>query len=81
MRDITLSYYFPESFLRNQKVFSRVGVYVTGTDLFMITNYTGSDPAVNGNSATTLGAGAAGFDFATISTPRSFKMGLNVTFR
>ena len=71
LRDITLSYNVPERFARNASVF------VTGTDLFLITNYTGLDPIVNGNDAAVGGSGGVGIDYGNFPIPR----GLNIGFR
>jgi hypothetical protein len=54
--------------------------YVTATDLFMITNYTGADPSVNGNNTATGGAGGMGIDFGAVSTPRTISTGLRISF-
>jgi len=78
LRDVTLSYQFPQSMLAKQKVIKSLGIFVTGTDLFLITNYSGADPDVNGNNASTRGSGAAGFDYGTAATPRTISFGLSV---
>ncbi|MDA9554698.1 SusC/RagA family TonB-linked outer membrane protein [Pelobium sp.] len=78
LQDFTLSYNFPASVLQRQKVFKAASVFFTGTDIFMITNYSGADPNVNGTNSSTLGSGAAGFDYGTLSTPRTFSFGLRV---
>jgi ferric enterobactin receptor len=80
LRDATLSYTFPSKLMKKQKVFKSVSVYVTGTDLFMITNYTGADPSVNANTASGKGYGGAGIDYGTLSTPRGLLIGCNVKF-
>ena len=53
---------------------------ITMTDAFMITNYTGADPAVNGLNASAGGAGGVGFDFGTVSTPRGMNVGVKLGF-
>ena len=58
-----------------------VKVYLTGTDLFMWTNYTGGDPAVNGTTATSAGVGAWGFDFGKIGRPRSISAGIRLSLQ
>ncbi|MEI7587117.1 SusC/RagA family TonB-linked outer membrane protein [Runella sp.] len=78
LRDITLSYKFPKEVVTRTKVFTNASVFVTGTDLFLLTNYTGADPSVNGNSASTLGVGSAGFDFGTLALPRAVSFGVRV---
>jgi TonB-linked SusC/RagA family outer membrane protein len=74
LRDITLTYQLPASFARS------ASVYVTGTDLFMKTNYTGLDPLTNGNSAAVGGSGGAGIDFGNLPVPRGFNFGIKLGF-
>ena len=75
MRDITLSYRMPSDILKKAKVFESVSMYLTVTDAFMITNYTGADPAVNGLNASAGGAGGTGIDYGVLSTPRGVNLG------
>jgi hypothetical protein len=70
LRDVTLQYNLPERLMRNASVF------VTGTDLFLITNYTGLDPVVNGNDAAVGGAGGVGIDYGNFPIPRGLNFGL-----
>jgi TonB-linked SusC/RagA family outer membrane protein len=72
LKDVTLSYELPERLARSASVF------VTGTDLFLITNYTGLDPIVNGNTAAVGGSGGAGIDFGNFPTPRTFAFGVRL---
>ena len=72
LKDVTLSYAVPERVARNASVF------VTGSDLFMITNYTGLDPIVNGNSAAVGGSGAVGIDYGNFPVPRTISFGLRL---
>ena len=78
LQDFTLGFQFPKTLLKKQKVFKTASVFFTGTDIFMITNYSGADPNVNGTNASTLGSGAGGFDYGALSTPRTFSFGLRV---
>jgi ferric enterobactin receptor len=78
LRDVTLSYNLPQSLLSRQKVFKNVSVFVTGTDLFIITNYSGADPAVNANTAYARGFGGAGIDYGSLATPRAINFGVRV---
>lgn len=80
LRDLTLAYSFPTEWLNRTKVVRRASVFMTGTDLFLLTNYTGADPNVNGTTATSQGAGAAGFDFGKLAVPRGLSFGLRVGF-
>ncbi len=72
LRDLTLTYQLPASFARS------ASIYVTGTDLWMKTNYTGLDPLTNGNSAAVGGSGGAGIDYANLPVPRSFNFGIRL---
>ncbi len=80
LRDATLTYSFPKKLLKRQKIVSNASVFVTGTDLFMITNYTGADPSVNTNTAFSRGFGGSGLDYGAISTPRGINVGCKVQF-
>jgi TonB-linked SusC/RagA family outer membrane protein len=76
MKDITLRYQLPPTWLNAQQA----SVFITGTDLFVLTNYSGLDPIVNGNSAAVGGSGAAGIDYGNFPVPRAFAFGLSVRF-
>ena len=80
LRDVTLSYRLPNSLLKKQKVVKSASVFITGTDLFIVTNYTGADPSVNTNNASNRGVGGAGIDYGSLSTPRGLNAGLKVQF-
>jgi hypothetical protein len=80
LRDITLNYTFSEKYLRKMRHFKSFGVFFTGNDLIMLTNYKGADPTVSGNTAGTRGVGAWGFDYGNVGTPISFNFGLKAGF-
>ena len=76
LRDIQLSYAFREGFMGTRNA----SVFVKGTDLFLITNYKGLDPIVNGNSAAVGGSSAAGIDFGNFPIPRGVNFGFRMGF-
>jgi len=76
LRDIQLSYALREGFMGTRNA----SVFVKGTDLFLITNYKGLDPIVNGNSAAVGGSSAAGIDFGNFPMPRGVNFGFRVGF-
>jgi TonB-linked SusC/RagA family outer membrane protein len=79
LRDVTLRYQLPERALSRLR--SRdASVFLTATDLFLITNYSGMDPIVNGNSAAVGGSGGMGIDFGNFPMPRGYNFGLRVGF-
>jgi ferric enterobactin receptor len=78
LRDVTLAWQLPQSMLKRTKFIKSASVFVTGTDLFIITNYTGADPSVNSNTAFARGYGGAGIDYGAIATPRAVNFGVRV---
>ncbi len=74
LRDITLSYAVPQHMIKDASLF------ITGTDLYLRTNYTGLDPIVNGNSAAVGGSGGVGIDYGNFPIPRGVNLGLKVGF-
>src|SRR6202171_3114784 len=76
LRDLQVSYNLPDGFIGSRNA----SVFVKGTDLFLITNYRGLDPIVNGNSAAVGGSGAAGIDFGNFPMPRGVNFGLRMGF-
>lgn len=79
LRDITFAYTLPTSMLSKTKIIRTASLFITATDLFLITNYTGADPMVNGTTAATSGAGAFGFDYGTLSLPRTISTGIRIS--
>jgi hypothetical protein len=77
LRDVTISYQLPESVL-GLKGLRTASVFVTGTDLILLTNYTGADPSINGTTAGTSGVGAYGFDFGSLALPRTISFGVRL---
>lgn len=78
LRDVTLSYKLPAGLLKKQNFVRDASIFVTGTDLFLITNYSGLDPIVNGNSAAVGGSGASGIDFGNFPIPKGFNFGVRI---
>ena len=76
LRDVTLRYVLPERFLSARNA----SVFVTATDLYLLTNYTGLDPIVNGNSAAVGGSSGAGIDFGNFPMPRGINFGVRMGF-
>jgi TonB-linked SusC/RagA family outer membrane protein len=66
LKELTLSYNF--------KFMNGTTVYISGENLFTVTNYLGLDPETMYSYDTSL----RGFDYGKISLPRSFKIGFNI---
>lgn len=75
LREVTLSYDLPRSILNKIKM-KNLGLYVTGRNLWLKTDYSGIDPETN-----LLGASnAQGLDYFNMPGTRSYTLGLKVTF-
>ena len=59
---------------------SAASVFVSGSDLFVWTNYSGIDVVGNSNSASLGGTGGVGQDMMAIAAPRGLSFGIKVTF-
>lgn len=81
LRDVTLNYTFGKRALNAFKIFSDANVFVTGTDLFILTNYSGVDPASNGNTPATGGVGGFAIDLGNTPTPVGINAGIRVSFK
>ena len=73
MQNIQVGYSFSEELLEKVGL-SKLRLYTSINNLFILTKYTGFDPTVNG------GAIGAGIDYGTYPSARQFLLGLNVTF-
>jgi TonB-linked SusC/RagA family outer membrane protein len=77
LKSATLGYSIPAKFLSKMKI-NKVRLYLTGKNLFTITDYSGVDPEVSfGGQNNNLSAGA---DFGGYPTSRTYLLGLNVNF-
>ncbi len=75
LKSATLGYTLPKGILGRLGL-SNAGIYVTGENLFTITNYSGYDP----ESSAFSGNGAFGIDFGSYPQVRQIILGLNVSF-
>jgi len=71
LQSVRLSY----DFKLHNKVIKGLQAYVTGQNLFTITNYSGIDPAVN-----SIGDDILKIDYSSYPMTRSFLFGINVQF-
>ena len=72
----TLGYTLPDSVLNRLKV-SNLRLYVTGQNLFVVTNYSGLDPEVSTRRKTPL---TPGVDYSPFPRSRQVIFGLNLSF-
>jgi TonB-linked SusC/RagA family outer membrane protein len=76
LRSLTLSYILPRAFVGNYG-FSNARVYVTGTNLFTATDYTGFNPDVSSQGT---GNANRGVDIGAYPLARTITAGLSVTY-
>ncbi|PLK42456.1 TonB-dependent receptor [Emticicia sp. TH156] len=75
LRSLNLAYNFPKAVAARLKA-DNLKVYLNGTNLFLLTKYTGLDP----ESSASSDQNAQGIDLGTPPQPRSFQAGLSLTF-
>ena len=79
MNNMTLGYNFNPSKLGISKWVSSLRLFVTGQNLFVITDYNGYDPEVNADR-NIAGITSYGIDYLSYPKARSFVFGLNFSF-
>lgn len=76
LNTLTLGYTLPKSIVERAKV-ENLRFYVTGYNLFLLTDYSGFDPEVSTRRKTPL---TPGVDYSAYPRSRQFTVGLNLTF-
>lgn len=79
LRSISLSYDF-RNFLKHQHIIKGLVATITGTNLFLITNYKGLDPEVSAAGSGTGGSGSSGIDYCGVPSTAGVSFGVNITF-
>ena len=78
IREITFSYNFPKTLVEKARLAS-LRMYVTGSNLYYFTKYSGLSPEVQGiDGGSSLGLSAAG-STGTYPVPRNIILGLNIS--
>lgn len=72
LRSLTLGYTLPQAVSRRAGI-DKARIYVAASNLFLITDYTGSDPESNIGTEN-----IQGYDYGTPPQPRTVQVGLNV---
>jgi TonB-linked SusC/RagA family outer membrane protein len=76
LRSLTLSYAVPQAFIGRYNV-TGARVYVTGTNLFTITDYSGFDPDISGQS---VGNVNRGIDIGAYPSSKGVTVGLSLNY-
>jgi TonB-linked SusC/RagA family outer membrane protein len=78
LKSLQLGYNLPMPWLKtaSNNLVSKVRIYLSSTNLFTITKYTGLDPEVGSKNGTLTN----GIDYGQYPSPRVFQVGLQATF-
>ena len=80
LRSLSLTYSLPSSLCQRIGFIKNMSFSMTGTNLWLLTNYNGMDPEANAGGSAVEGAGSQGIDYAAIPATASVSLGLNVKF-
>ncbi len=80
LRYLTLSYALPARLLSRTGFIKGAELSVTGRNLVLLTNYSGSDPETAAAGAGVRGGGSNGFDYGNVPATRGVDMALRVNF-
>lgn len=80
LRSVTLSYSLPSETLKRLKGIKGVTATLTGTNLWLWTNYKGMDPETSAAGSGAIGSSSVGIDYNGIPALSGVSFGLNVTF-
>lgn len=73
-REVTLAYNFPSQLLKKSNVFKSARIYVSGSNLFYLTNFSGPSP-----EPPTSGSQVTGVYVGSYPIPRTYVVGVQVT--
>ena len=79
LRALSLCYDFKGLFSK-QSFVKGLSATVTGTNLFLWSNYKGMDPEVSVSGSGTGGSGSSGIDYCGVPATAGLSFGLNITF-
>lgn len=79
LNNVTLGYNFKPQMIKLDNWITSLRLYVTGQNLFVITDYDGYDPEVN-TDRSIAGITSYGIDYLGYPKARTFVFGLNVSF-
>jgi hypothetical protein len=79
LQSLTIGYTLPKTITKKFGV-ERLRFYVTGSNLFVITNYSGYDPEVSSYARNSSYSGLTpGIDYSSYPKSRAFTFGVNLT--
>lgn len=79
LQNLTIGYSLPKAWLKKIHI-SKLRVYFTGSNLFVLSGYSGLDPDVNTDPDGSGGFPTPNYDYNAYPKARTYTFGLNVTF-
>lgn len=80
LRSVSLSYNLSRNIISKLKYIKAASVSVSGSNLILLTNYSGMDPEVSAAGAGVTGSGSTGIDYCGVPSTAGFTFGVNLTF-
>ena len=83
LRSVSLSYQMPDEVIRRigiGKAIKGLGATLTGTNLWLLTNYKGMDPETSAAGSGVTGSSSVGIDYNGVPSTAGVSFGLNLTF-
>ena len=80
LRALSLSYSLSDNILKGQNVVKGVTATVSGTNLWLWTNYKGMDPEASAAGSGVVGSSSAGMDYCGVPSTAGVSFGINITF-
>jgi TonB-linked outer membrane protein, SusC/RagA family len=80
LRALSINYSLPAKLLAKQKVLKDVSFNLTGTNLWLLTNYKGLDPENSVAGSGVTGSSSVGIDYAGVPSTAGVSFGINVKF-
>ena len=80
LRSISLSYNLPENIIKRQNIIKGASATLSGTNLWLLTNYKGMDPETSAAGSGVTGSSSVGMDYCGVPATAGFSVGINLTF-
>ena len=80
LRSLSLAYSLPGDLMQKTGFIKSATITATGSNLWLLTNYSGMDPETSAAGAGVIGSGSVGIDYAGVPNTAGFTIGLNLRF-
>ena len=80
LRSVSLSYNLPEQIMNKTKVIKGCTFTLSGSNLFLLTNYKGLDPEASAAGSGIIGSSSVGFEYLNVPSTTSVSFGVNLKF-